>query len=168
MKRCLLILGLLLLAGTAHAATWYAGTSSANINAVTWYPTSTGSCAGSGTPLSWGSQANGDTFNANGCTAIAVNVDPGGVSTQVTLTSHASLGGGFTYATATNITIHAHVTSGSTVALTITGATGGGTIAGNITGGTATSARGPPRPASTPGTTALWWARPICRAARAW
>ena len=35
------------------------------------------SCAGSGTALVWGAQMNGDVFDANGCTAIAVNVDPG-------------------------------------------------------------------------------------------
>jgi len=127
----------------AHAATWYAKASSVNINAAgTWVPTQTGSCTGSGTALVFGNQANGDVFNANGCTALAVNVDPGGVSVQVTLTTDATNGGGFTYATAANITIHANITATKTPALVITGSTGGGAILGNITGGSSTSAYG--------------------------
>jgi hypothetical protein len=144
---------LILLLGTIslHAATWYATSSSANINASSlWVPTSTGSCTGSGTPLSFGSQANGDIFNANGCTALAVNVDPGAatgasagvcgtVTVTVTLETDPTNGGGFAYATATNIVIHANVTAGKTTALAITGSTGGGTICGNVTGSSGTA-----------------------------
>lgn len=135
-------------------ATWYATSSSVNINqASLWVPTSTGSCTGSGTALTWGSQANGDVFNANGCTALAVNVDPGAatgasagvcgsVTVTVTLTTDASNGGAFTYATATNIVIHANITATKTLALSISGATGGGTICGVVTGGTVASQYG--------------------------
>ena len=152
MNRLLPII-LLLLASPLCATTWYAGTSSANINAVTWYPTSTGSCAGSGTALVWGAQANGDVFDANGCTAIAVNVDPGTatgasagvcgtVTVTVTLQTNSTNGGAFTYATANNIVIHANVTATTTTALAVSGSTGGGTICGNVNGGTASSAYG--------------------------
>ena len=133
---------ILVMVGSAQATTWYATSSSVNINAANlWVPTSTGTCTGSGTALTWGSQANGDTFNANGCTALAVNVDPGSASVQVTL-STVTNGGGFTYATATNITIHANILAGTTAALVITGSTGGGTIIGNATGGTGSSSYG--------------------------
>lgn len=140
--RNVLLLAIILCCIPSFGATWYAGTSSANIDAVTWYPTSTGSCTGSGTPLVWASRATGDVFNANGCTSIAVNVDPGSASVQVTLTTDATNGGGFTYATASNLIMHAHITSTKTIALAITGSTGGGAIVGNITGGNATSIHG--------------------------
>lgn len=134
MKR-LITFCLFLCCSPAFAATWYATSSSVNINASNlWVPTSTGTCTGSGTALSFGSQANGDIFDANGCTALAVNVDPGSTSVQVTLESNASHGGGFTYATATNITIHANVIyqGGGAITLNITGSTGGGTLSGNV------------------------------------
>jgi hypothetical protein len=138
MRKPLLIL--LLLSGTPmFAATWYAGASSASINAVTWYPTSTGSCTGSGTSLVWGAQADGDIFNANGCTAIAVNVDPGSSSVHVTLTTDATNGGAFTYSTATNLTMHASIIATKTTAITVSGSTGGLTIVGDITGGSVNS-----------------------------
>jgi hypothetical protein len=140
---CLLIC--LLTAVEAQATTWYATASSVNINTANlWVPTSTGTCTGSGTPLVWGNQANGDIFDANGCTALAINVDPGSVSVHVTLQTNASTGGGFTLATAdlgTMGTLHAHITAGTTTAVTITGSTGCGTISGNLTGGNTASAR---------------------------
>ena len=143
MKRFLILL-LILSAPLAHAATWYATSSSVNINAANlWVPTSTGSCTGSGTALVWGAQADGDIFNANGCTSLAINTDPGGASIHVTLTTDATNGGGFTYATATNITIHAHILATKTPVIgTLTGSTGGMTIIGNVTAGTGTGARG--------------------------
>ena len=146
MKRILTAL-LLLCSWPAWGATWYATSSSANTNATgLWVPTSTGSCTGSGTALVWGAQANGDVFDANGCTALAVNVDPGvatgasagvcgTVTVTTTLTTDATNGGAFTYATATNIVIHASVTATKTTALTISGSTNGGTICGNLMGG---------------------------------
>lgn len=121
--------------GSLHATTWFATSSSVNINAANlWVPTSTGSCTGSGTALVWGAQTNGDIFDANGCTSLAVNVDPGGASVQVTLETNTTSGGNFTYATANNLTIHAHIVSLKSTALIITGNSGGGTIDGNVTG----------------------------------
>ncbi len=136
---------LLAVASPSWAATWYATSSSVNINAASlWVPTSTGSCTGSGTALVWTAQAAGDVFNANGCTALAVNVDPGGVSTQVTLTTDGTNGGGFTCATATGpATIHAHLTATKTTALATTGSSGSGcNVSGNIQAGTTSAADG--------------------------
>ena len=152
MKRLLTIL-LFILASPLYAATWYATSSSVNINATSlWVPTQGASCAGSGTALVWGAQANGDTFNANGCTAIAVNVDPGsgtwtGTSAgncgtgggTTTLTTDGTNGGAFTYATATNIVIHVNIAATKTQTLAISGSTGGGTLCGNITGASTAS-----------------------------
>ena len=154
MKKLLLAVFLLSFAASAHAATWYATaatpTTATNINTTgTWVPTSTGACTGSGTALVWGAQANGDVFDANGCTALAVNVDPGvatgasagvcGATTvEVTLQSNATNAGTFTYATATNIVVHTNITiataenvAGSGL-FSISGSTGGGTICGNV------------------------------------
>ena len=144
MKILRLIL-ILAIASPAWATTWYATSSSVSINAASlWVPTSTGSCAGSGTALTWGSQANGDVFNANGCTALAVNVDPGSVSIQVTLTTDTTNGGGFTCATATGAAlIHAGITATKTTALATTGSSGSGcNVSGAIQGGSASAAAG--------------------------
>ena len=147
MKRWLVVLSVLFLSSWMQATTWYATSSSANINAASlWVPTSTGSCTGSGTALTFGSQANGDVFDANGCTALAVNVDPGAatgasagvcgtVTVTVTLQTNSTNGGAFTYATATNIVIHANITATKTIALAVSGSTGGLTICGNMQGG---------------------------------
>jgi hypothetical protein len=144
MKR--LIFLLLLCALPAHAATWYATSSSVNINTTSlWVPTQGASCAGSGTALVWGAQANGDTFNANGCTALAINVDPGSVSAQVTLTTDGTNGGAFTLTMAnlgTIGTIHANVTATKTTVVALSGTTSSGTISGNITGGSTASQNG--------------------------
>ena len=59
----------------------------------------------------------------------------------MTLTT-ATNGGGFTYASATNITIHANVTAGTTACLVVSGSTGGGTVSGNVTGGSSSAAVG--------------------------
>ena len=154
----LLLITLLLLAVPLHATTYYANLlTSQNINYTTggagWYPIQGASCVATGTPVAVGSFANGDVLNANGCTGIAVNVDPGAatgasagvcgtVTVTVTLTTDATNGGGFTYATATNIVIHANFTGSKTTALAITGSTGGGTICGNAQGGSTSSQYG--------------------------
>jgi hypothetical protein len=84
MKRLLAAI-FLLFASPLFAATWYATSSTVNINSASlWVPTSTGSCTGSGTALVWGAQGKNDVFDANGCTALAVNVDPGANFTTLT------------------------------------------------------------------------------------
>ena len=145
MRLLKLLVLLALFSSPAWATTWYATSSSVNINASSlWVPTTTGSCTGSGTALSFGSQANGDVFDANGCTAIAVNVDPGSVSVQVTLETDSTNGGGFTCATASGpATIHANITATKTAVMGLTGSSGSGcNVSGNITGGTSTSTNG--------------------------
>lgn len=137
-----ILLACLLLCMPLYAATWYATNSTSNISTVTWVPTTTGSCTGSGTALVWADRAAGDIFNANGCTAISINVDPGVASVNVTLTTDTTNGGGFTYATATNITLHVDIIATKTTALTVSGTTGGGTIVGNLTGGSVANQNG--------------------------
>ena len=160
MKTATRILLLIALLGScpAWATTYYANLLvSQNINYTTggagWYPTQGASCVATGTPVAVGSFANGDVLNANGCTGIAVNVDPGAatgasagvcgtVTVTTTLATDATNGGAFTYATAPNLAIHANVTATKTTALTITGSTGVGTICGIITGGSTSSQLG--------------------------
>lgn len=153
MKRLFYIL--LLLASPLYATTYYAnGLTSHNINYTTagagWYPVQGASCVATGTPVAVGSFANGDVLNVNGCTFVAVNVDPGAatgasagvcgtVTVTVTLMTDATNGGSFTYATATNLVIHTNVSSTESTALSTSGSTGGGTICGNITGGSTSS-----------------------------
>jgi hypothetical protein len=145
MKRLALIF-ILLAPSLAPAATWYATSSSVNINAVgLWVPTQGTTCAGSGTALVWGAQATGDVFNANGCTALAVNVDPGGSSVQVTLTTDTAFGGGFTLTMAnlgTIGTVHAHILATKTAVVALSGTTSSGTVSGNLTGGSTANAYG--------------------------
>ena len=139
MKKLLLavlFLALLILIPSASFAvtSWYAQNSSVNINSASEWNDNP---AGGGNVLTWGNQVAGDTFYANGKTAIAVNVDPG-ANGKVTLTTAAgggTTGGGFTYATATNITINSDITAGTTTCLAVTGSTGGLTVIGNIQGG---------------------------------
>lgn len=147
---------LLLLCSPLMAATWFATTSSANMSAVVWKSGATTTCAGNGSTLSWGSQADGDVFNSNGCTSIAIDVDPGaatGASAGVcgsvtkTVTLTATTGGAaiFTYATAANLVIHANVIGGSAASshgVTVTGSTNGGTFCGNVTGGSSSNVYG--------------------------
>ena len=141
------------------AVTWYATSPSVNINTSSlWVPTSTGTCTGSGTPLIWGSQANGDVFNANGCTALAVNVDPGSSGTvQVTLTNDVTNGGGFTCATAIGpATIHANVTATKATGMATTGSSGSGcNVSGNLQGGSTASAADGVSDAHTSGASAI-------------
>ena len=150
MKKYILIFLMLLIPTLSFATDYYATSSTVSVSSANlWVPTSTGSCAGSGTPLTWDAQVAGDVFHANGCTALAVGVDPQGTGAgngKVTLTTVAgggTAGGGFTYATATNITINADITAGTTTVLAISGSTGASNvIIGNITGGSAASASG--------------------------
>jgi hypothetical protein len=146
MRKAIFLFICLLVAGQARATTYYATSSTVNIDTASlWLPTSTGTCTGSGTALVWANRLDGDVLDANGCTALAINVDAGGTSVQVTLQTNATTGGGFTLATAdlgTMTTLHAHITAGSSTAVTLTGSTGCGTISGNITGGNTTSIRG--------------------------
>ena len=149
MKRFLPLL-FLLLSAPLYATTWYATSSSANINAVgLWVPTSTGSCTGSGTPLVFGLQANGDVFDANGCTLIQLNIDPGtatgasqgvcGTTTvQVTIQGNASHGGSFEYP-ATTLVIHANVIAGTNSYTVLVNGSGGGTLCGTVTGSSVTT-----------------------------
>ena len=88
-------------------------------------------------------------LHANGYT-IAIDADPGvatgaganncgTVTATPTIETDATNGGGFTYATATNLVMHANVTATKTIGLTITGSSGGGTICGNVQGGSGTA-----------------------------
>lgn len=147
MKKYLLLILILLLATPAGATTWYACASTKNINSVSggttsdvWY--SEAACTG-GSWYAWTSTFDdglsaGDILEANAQTALAINVNPGATGKKVHLKNTA--GGAFTYATATNITINADLTSaGASTLLTISGSTGGLTIVGDIaaTGGRA-------------------------------
>jgi len=146
MRKAIFLFICLLVAGQARATTYYATSSTVNIDTASlWLPTSTGTCTGSGTALVWANRANGDVLDANGCTDLAINVDAGGTSVQVTLQTNASTGGGFTLATAnlgTMTTLHANILAGSTSAVALTGSTGCGTISGSITSGGTASKRG--------------------------
>jgi hypothetical protein len=158
MKTRILLLLALLCSCPAWATTYYAnGLTSQNINYTTagagWYTVQGASCVATGTSVAVGSFANGDVLNLNGCTGVALNVDIGAatgaslgvcgtVTVTVTLTTDVTNGGAATYATATNIVIHANITATKTIALTITGSTGGGTICGNIQGGSVASQNG--------------------------
>jgi len=143
MKKFLLSIFLILaLALPCQATDWYACNSSVNINAADQWKTDP-TCA-AGTTLTWGEQAAGDNFYANAKTAIAINADPGpnGTITLRTDAGAGTTGGGFTYATASNLTMTMYIVAGTTTCLVISGTAGGGAIVGNVTGGTATSAYG--------------------------
>ena len=142
-------------ASPLFATTYYAnGLSNQGIDYTTagagWFTIQGASCVATGAQQTVGNFANGDVLDLNGCTPVSVDVDPGvatgasqgvcgAVTATVTLTTDGThLGGGFTYATATNLVIHANIStlSGtSSSALAITGSTNGGTICGNIAGG---------------------------------
>ena len=92
------IIGILAASSLLHAATWYADSGSAAINAVTWHAISGGSCVtGSGATVTISTLGKNDTLNANGCTALAVNVDPG--ANYTTLTGTLTLTSGSTAVT---------------------------------------------------------------------
>lgn len=153
MRRLLIaILIVLAWSGVSWGANYYAGKSSANIDANdVWYSDANGTCDGVETSLVNGSVAlaSGNNLYANGCTALAVNVDPalgtGKISTELPSTfggdAQAVAGGGFTYATASNLTINANVKAGTTDCLVITGSTGGGTIVGDSYGSLTTTGK---------------------------
>ncbi len=118
---------------------WYAQNSTVNIDSVNEW---NAAANGSGAWLTW-PPASGDNLYANAKTAIAINVSfnigTGKISTEA---GAGTAGGGFTYATASNLTITANISAGTTACLVITGGTGGGSIVGNITGGSASTAYG--------------------------
>src|SRR3989304_1947793 len=119
--------------------TWYAQNGAGNMSTRTWND----QAGGGGNTLVWNNQVAGDIFEANGQTAIAIDVDPKGTGGSAgTVTLKTLSGGGFTYATATNITMTMHVVAGTTPCVVISGSTGGCTITGNSTGGSAGAAYG--------------------------
>ena len=82
MKKTLLIALFVLCSHIAGAATWYATSSSVAIDTASlWVPTTTGTCTGSGTALVFSARGPNDTLVANGCTSLAVDVDPGNYTT---------------------------------------------------------------------------------------
>lgn len=115
-------------------ATWYAKAGSTNINvASNWNSAADGS--GSDMP-SW-PPATDDTLEANGKTALAINVDFTCAQIQ-TLN-----GGGFTLSLATAArTIVAGILAGTTPCLTTSGNTYAVSWAGDIKGGTSANAHG--------------------------
>lgn len=120
----------------AFSATYYACIAG-NINAANAWEDAVG-CDGTTYTITGAFPAAGDILEANGA-AMTVNVDPG-PNGKVHIKTTA--GGGFAYATATNITLNTDITAGTTACLAITGSTGGGTILGNITGGSGSSTYG--------------------------
>ncbi len=130
--------------GNPYACCTGVGTGTCTYWAIGGTPTACGDT----TPtnyLSWNDQIVGDTFNANGCTAIALNVDPAGTGGGiVTLTNDATNGGGYTYATAANLTLNINTlaTAAAYRLLLVSGSTGGGTVTGNSTGGSGNTAYG--------------------------
>ncbi len=140
---CLLPLLFFLQTSPAFATTsWFACGASANINASNeWSSTPSGSSCGctAGAYLTWNNQVAGDSFYANGCTAIAVNVDPkgtGGSAGTVTLSTRQSgsgvAGGGFTATPGSGITISANLTAGTTTCLVIGSGSSGTLTIGSV------------------------------------
>jgi hypothetical protein len=115
-----------------------------------WNTTPGASCAATGgTTLTWANREAGDTFVANGCVGIIVDVDPGVSDTSVnltTVTGSGNAGGTFLATTSTSpITIHANLVAGTTDCLGISGNANANpalTIIGNITGGSASNIDG--------------------------
>ncbi len=157
MKRIVgLVLGLALLtAGPAFAVTdWYACSGAGAMSTRTWYSapgteTVDCTCVSPTGLLTWDTQVAGDKFYANGCTAIAVDVDPqgtGGSKGKVTLTTAAGIGragGGFTLATATGpATTLMDITAGTTICLAVSGSSGAWANTGNVLGGSAATCHG--------------------------
>ena len=145
------ILLLLTFASQGWATTWYAGANCASgtMSSCNWYSTQGSSCTNGTGPLTWNNQVAGDTFNANGCVAIAVDVDPqgtGGSKGKVILNTPA--GGTFVVSTiAGNRTFTADLgvvgNTGTTTVLAVSGTnTYTLTILGNIYGGGTASAYG--------------------------
>jgi hypothetical protein len=148
MKKLLLsILLLLTFAIPVFATDWYADSGSGAMSTRGWHDTSAGSCAGgSGAALTWASRQIGDVFHANGCTAIAVDADPGanGKVTLSTVTGAGGAGGGFTYVIglAGATALHVDIVAGTTACLTTSGSTADATNTGDITGGSSVGAVG--------------------------
>lgn len=133
------------LAGPVHATVWCAQEPTQNIDhAGLWKD-----CE-SATVLTWNEQVAGDTFVANGQTALAINVDPQGTGAgkgAVLLTTAAvgsgAAGGGFTYALATNLgTVTVNMVAGTTPCVVLTGNAYDVTFSGYSIGGSAATAYG--------------------------
>ena len=95
-----------------------------------WFQTQGTSCDASGTQLTWGNQAAGDNFIANGCVGITINSDPG-PNGLVHLKNNdvTNAGGTFLIATATvPATVTADFTSGTAICLAISGNTAGSPV----------------------------------------
>jgi hypothetical protein len=131
LKIILLVLILGLVAGPCWAVTWYGCAGSKNINSVSsgttsdvWY--SEAACTG-GSWLDWNTGPHdGDIFEANAQTALAITSDPlgthdTGAGKKVHLKTLS--GGGFTLATDANITVSADITAGTTTCVTVSGST---------------------------------------------
>jgi hypothetical protein len=155
MKKLLFVILMVLVTTPCFAVTsWFACAATQNINAGNeWSSTPSGTCTcTAGSYLTWDTQIAGDSFYANGCTSLAINVDPQGtgagkgtvlLSTEDGDGAGAGVaGGGFTYATATAITMTMDVVAGTTTALVITGSNAATrTITGNLTGSATTAAK---------------------------
>jgi len=113
--------------------TYYAQNSSANIDSANMWNTA---ADGSGSALTWANLAAGDILNANGKTAIAINVD----FTCGRIETDATLGGAFTIAAGRTITCD--ISAGSSTCVTIVSGSGLDKFIGNITGGNAANIRG--------------------------
>lgn len=140
---CLICLGC---SPLACAVTWYACASTVNINAANeWGTASGGSCICTGASTSFPTLSTGDILNANGCTALAVNIDPGSVTVWPTLASDTTNGGYFTL-TASSLTLHiGAITGGTADGLRVSGTPTGTSIlcsGSGIAGGSATSQHG--------------------------
>lgn len=113
--------------------TYYAQNSSVNIDSANQWNTA---ADGSGSALTWASLGATDVLNANGKTAIAINVN----FTCARIETDATLGGAFTITAGRTITCD--ITAGSSTCVTCSSGSGSNTFVGNITGGNAANVRG--------------------------
>jgi len=115
--------------------TWYAQNGSQNIDAA-WNGHDTmwnDAADGSGNWLTWSSLGSSDVLNANGKTAIAINVDVTCDTIKTGTGTGDTAGGGFTVAAAR--TMNCDVLAGTTTCVTDTCSSGTHVINGDITGG---------------------------------
>lgn len=149
-KTMLFSILIFLVASPSWATTYYANAlNGQNIDYTTggagWYPTDTGDCTGSGTPVAIADMVAGSVLDANNCTGIIVNTDPGPNGKVVLNTPQA---GTFVITSAGTYTITADIgvsgSTGTTDVLTIGSGANAitATILGNIYGGGTASADG--------------------------
>lgn len=142
MKRILLtILAVLVLAGPAFGATWYAQGSTPNFDTQDGDHVSSvwnDAANGSGAWLDWDTgPATGDVFDANAVTGIVVNIDPKGTAGATKVVLNNPSGGTFVITTGTiTVTADIGVSGNTATADTLTVSGGTVTILGNIYGGT--------------------------------